>query len=262
MITLLLIALASTAPTQEALYQLYQCGRTQTAITIDGKIDEPAWANAPWTADFGYLIRRDDRPAPSLRSRAKMLWDDRYFYVAAELAETDVRGEMREHDSMLFHENAFEIFIDPDGDGKDYVEIEFNALNTTFDLLMDKPYKQGGKADIGWTCEGMKSAVHVDGTLNASNDVDRAWTIEMAIPWSALAKLTPPPSAGSKWRVELARVEHPPDDRRAQYTAWSPTGESNLHVPDAWGIVEFVTAPTDAAHTRDPASSSQPAQNR
>src|SRR4051812_37144408 len=122
MITLLLIALASTAPTQESLYPLYQCGRNEAAIAIDGKLDEPAWANAPWTEDFDYLIRRD-RPAPPLRTRAKMLWDDHYLYVAAELAETDVRAEMREHDSMLFQENAFEVFIDPDGDGKDYVEI-------------------------------------------------------------------------------------------------------------------------------------------
>ena len=247
---LFLIALAATAPPSPPRYH---CTKTQSAVTVDGKLDDPAWQNAPWTEDFDYLIRRD-RPPPPLRTRAKMLWDDQCLYVAAELSETDVRAEMHDHDSTLFQENAFEIFVDPDGDAKDYVELEFNALNTTFDLLMDKPYKQGGKPDIAWTCEGMKSAVQIDGTLNASDDVDRAWTIEVAIPWSGLSKLTPPPAAGSKWRVELARVEHRSDDRRAQYTAWSPTGESNLHVPGGWGVVEFVTAP-DAARTRGPTSS-------
>ena len=47
----------------------------------------------------------------------KMLWDARALYIAAELQEPDVRGSVRGRDSVVFHDNDFEVFIDPDGDG-------------------------------------------------------------------------------------------------------------------------------------------------
>src|SRR5207245_1741485 len=114
----------------------------------------------------------DASKAP-LRTRAKLLWDKDNLYVAAELEESDVRGIRTEHDDKLYLENVFEVFIDPDGDGENYAELEINALGTTLDLTMTKPYTQHGKMDLDWTCEGMKSAVHVEGTINDESDQDK-----------------------------------------------------------------------------------------
>src|SRR4051812_9247788 len=125
LLPLLLIVLATTAPAPPS----YACAFTRDAITIDGKLDEPAWAKAPWTEDFGDL-RGPEHPAPPQRTRAKLLWDDQYLYLAAEISETHIRAAMKERDSYLFLENAFEVFLDPGSDGRDYAEMEFNALNT------------------------------------------------------------------------------------------------------------------------------------
>ena len=54
---------------------------------------------------------------------------------------------------------------------------------------MNKPYRLGGKADSSWNINGLKSAVHIDGTLNDSNDIDNYWTVEMAIPLEEIIKL-------------------------------------------------------------------------
>ena len=56
----------------------YVCSRAASPLKIDGRLDDEAWRDAPWTADF-VDIEGDARPRPRLRTRAKMLWDDEYF---------------------------------------------------------------------------------------------------------------------------------------------------------------------------------------
>ena len=126
----------------------YAAGALQ-AINVDGKLDDNVWQSAPWTDDF-VDIEGDVKPAPRFRTRAKMLWDDQYFYIAALLEEPDVWGTLTKHDSVIFHDNDFEVFIDPNGDNHEYYEFEMNALNTGWDLFLPRPYKNGGKADNGW----------------------------------------------------------------------------------------------------------------
>ena len=113
---------------------------------------------------------------------------------------------LADHDASLYTENAFEVFIDPNGDRKNYCELEYNALNTTMDLLMDKPYRDRGRPDLSFELEGMKTAVHIDGTLNDSKDTDRGWDIEIAIPFASLKSITKVdhPKDGDQWRVNFA----------------------------------------------------------
>src|SRR5437867_1688147 len=71
----------------------YVCYRASGPIAIDGKLDDPAWKDAPWTDDF-VDIEGDAKPKPRFRTRAKMLWDDQYLYIAAELEEPHVQGSL------------------------------------------------------------------------------------------------------------------------------------------------------------------------
>src|SRR5262249_52033134 len=82
-------------------------------------------------------------PGPRSRPGAKMAWADRYLYVAAELEEPHVWATLTDHDAVIFRDNDFEVFIDPDGDNHEYYEIEINALSAEWDLLLDKPYRDG-----------------------------------------------------------------------------------------------------------------------
>src|SRR5262249_50376054 len=177
---------------------------------VNGRLDDPAWQAAPWTDDF-VDIEGDAQPTPRFRTRAKMLWDDEYFYVGAELEEPHVWATLTKHDSVIFHDNDFEVFIDPDGDSHDYYEFEINALNTAWDLFLPNPYKDGGSALNGWEIAGLKTAVHVDGTLNDPGDTDRGWAVVIAFPWAALKeqahRIAAPPNDGDQWRVNFSRVE-------------------------------------------------------
>jgi hypothetical protein len=245
----------------------YVCCRAAGTIVVDGRLEEKAWQQVPWTEDF-VDIEGDKRPKPRFRTRVKMVWDDSYFYVAAELEEPHVQASFTRHDSYIFHEdNDFEVFIDPDGDNHNYAELEMNALNTTWDLLLKKPYRDGGPALDEWEIPGLKSAVHVDGTLNNPRDTDRGWTIEIAFPWKALGTLSKqpaPPRDGDQWRVNFSRVEWRYDVVGGKYKrvtghkednwVWSPQGVVDMHRPEMWGYVQFSTAgPRKAVFRPDPA---------
>jgi hypothetical protein len=232
----------------------YVCYRAPGPITIDGKLDDAAWKAAPWT-DYFVDIEGDRRPAPRYRTRVKMLWDDRCLYVGAELEEPHVWATLREHDSVIFHDNDFEMFLNPDGNSHLYAELELNALNTTWDLLLPKPYKDDGSAIHAWEIAGLRTAVHVDGTLNDPSGIDRGWTVEIAWPWKGLAELTKrpiPPHDGDQWRINFSRVEWEHTIRDGKYSkikgkeennwVWSPQGVIDLHRPEQWGYLQFSTA--------------------
>ncbi len=205
---------AVTAPPRE-----YACVRTKIAPTLDGKLDDAGWIAAPWTEDF-LDIQGPALSAPRFRTRAKMLWDTTHFYIAAELREPHLWATLKTHDEIVFHDNDFEVFIDPDGDSREYYEIEVNALGTIFDLYLHKRYKEDGPAEHAWNAEGLRTAIHLDGTLNDPTDTDRAWTLEWAIPWSAFkppelplpsfsekTRAAAAPKAGEVWRVNFSRVQ-------------------------------------------------------
>jgi hypothetical protein len=238
----------------------YVCCRANPALTIDGRLDDAAWGHAPWTDDF-VDIEGDRRPKPRFRTRAKMLWDDQFFYLAAELEEPHIWGTLTQRDSVIFHDNDFEVFIDPDGDSHAYFEFEMNVLNTEWDLFLPKPYKNGGKPLDSWDIAGLRTAVHLEGTLNDPSDTDRRWTLEIAMPWKVLCqqhRIPRPPSHGDHWRVNFSRVEWQVDIREGKYVkkpdtkednwVWSPQGVIDMHRPERWGYVQFSTAPPGKVH--------------
>jgi hypothetical protein len=235
----------------------YACARAGQAIVIDGRLDDPAWADAPWTDPF-VDIEGDRKPAPRHATRAKLAWDDAYLYIAADMDEPHLWATYTERDSIIFHENDFEVFIDPDADTHLYNELEINALNTVWDLLLVRAYRDDGPAIHMWDIAGLKTAVHLRGTLNDPSDEDDGWSVEIAIPFAALAETAGaacPPRPGDRWRINFSRVQWRLDVRDGVYTkrldpetsrplpednwVWSPQRVIAMHEPEHWGIVEF-----------------------
>jgi hypothetical protein len=235
----------------------YRAPWAATTPVIDGRLGDSAWAAAPWSEAF-VDIEGSAKPAPRWATRVKMSWDSTCLYLAAELEEPDLWATIMTRDAVIYRDNDFEWFIDPDGDTNRYFELEINALGTVWDLFLDKPYRFGGRADNGWDITGLRSAVHLDGTLNDPTDRDRGWTVEMAIPWEAFADSgrTPvPPAAGARWRINFSRVQWELEVRDGTYQkrlgpegkplpehnwVWSPQGVINMHIPEHWGGITFL----------------------
>ncbi len=256
----------STAP----LYSQRQYDAPYYAIapTLDGRGDDVAWSCAQWTEDFTD-IEGSTRTTPRQRTRVKMLWNKEALFVLAELSETDLWATLKTHDEIVFQDNDFEIFVDPDGDTREYYEIEVNALGTIFDLYLPETYRAGTKANHEWNAMGMRLAIALDGTLNDSSDVDKSWSVEMELPWSIFApiphsdgsatfqSIACPPNVGDQWRINFSRVQWTLTKSGKSYAkvagkpednwVWTPQWIIDMHVPQWWGRVTFVDGLTPVA---------------
>lgn len=219
----------------------YDCFRTDGKIKIDGKLNEGAWKKAEPSQTF-VDIEGESKPVPAQKTWVKMLWDDTNLYIGACLEETNIVANLTQRDTIIYHDNDFEVFLDPDGDGLNYYEIENNARGVVFDLTLDKPYRSGGSFFIPWNCEGLQLAVSHDGTLNKTSDTDKAWYVEMAIPFKALKRDFTDPRDLKVWRINFSRVEWPAGQTKEENWVWSPTGRVDMHMPERWGFLNFIDA--------------------
>jgi len=250
----------------------YVCQRTESPIVVDGVMDEQAWVSAKWTEEF-VDIEGALKPLPYLKTRARMLWDSTYFYISAFMVDPDLWGTLTERDAVIYHDNDFEVFIDPNGDSHEYYELEVNALGTEWDLLLVRPYRDGAPAVNAWDIQGLKTAVSLDGSINDPTDRDAGWAIEIAIPWTVLSQCAhrqTPPGDGDTWWINFSRVHWELDVVDGSYVkrvdsatgrnlpeynwVWSPQGLIAMHYPEMWGLVQFST---DSAGT-EPAEFTPP----
>jgi len=232
----------------------YVASKTTTSITIDGEDTDAAWSKAEWTDLFEDI---ENGIKPKYATKVKMLWDETNFYILAKMEEPNVWANLKQRDTIIFYNNDFEVFIDPDNDTFNYYELEINALNTAWDLFLTKPYRE---SDIvvanGWDIPGLKSAVKINGTINNPNDTDQGWVLEMAIPWASYKtsyfdKVVP---IDKFWRVNFSRVNWQHSIKNGTYErkkdaegkflpeynwVWSPMGVINMHEPEKWGYVYF-----------------------
>jgi hypothetical protein len=232
----------------------YVAAKTHDAIVIDGDDSDVSWNKTDWTDLFEDI---ENNEKPKYGTKVKMLWDDTNFYILAKLDEPHVWANLKQRDTIIFYNNDFEVFIDPDSDTFNYYELEINALNTAWDLFLSKPYRENDNVVLNdWNIPGLKSAVKIKGTLNNPNDTDEGWVLEMAIPWASYKtsyfdKNVP---ADKFWRVNFSRVnwQHSLVDGKyerkkdaagkflPEYNwVWSPMGVINMHEPEKWGYVYF-----------------------
>lgn len=157
--------------------------------------------------DYGDIV--ESGPSPYYHTASKLLYDDTFLYVGALLHDEHVWGTLTEDQSVIFHDNDMELFLDPGGKGEHYYELEINALGTTWQLTLDKPYSKGGAAE-NVKLPGLISAVHVDGALNdPTSSPDRGWGVTIALPLAEMARFGAAPIVPGEtvWRANFSRVQ-------------------------------------------------------
>ena len=252
----------------------YVCRRT-SGIRADGDLGKAQWTAAEWSPRFTDMVTG----APAFyETRSACLWDDEHLYIGFKVAENDIRAMLTERDDLVYTENDVEVFIA----GKDcYYELEVNALGTIYEALFiwQDAFKAGGAFEgsrefaltgdgvdiLGgfqdhfdhprgprwvfrrWDLPGLDVAVAIDGTLNDPTDIDRGWTVEMALPWRGMGCLSDgrplPPRAGDVWKMNFFRFEALNFNGReiepSLGWAWARHGVYDSHVPECFVDVVF-----------------------
>jgi len=269
-----LLAEDSRFPCPENEIDHYTAYRVSEPITIDGKLDEAAWRQAPRSPRFVDIITGQ----PTIHDTyAQILWDDQNLYVAYRMQEPFVHARYTANNSPLYSDNDIEMFIA----GRDaYYEFELNCYNTTYEafFVWDNAYQGGGFAEapefalanlarfdgvgfshhprgarlgnFNWHFPGLRTAVQIDGTVNKDDDRDRGWTVELALPWSGMKWLAKadgrslPPKGGDTWRMDFSRLntykEAPPAHDSGGWV-WTRHGVWDSHIPDCFAYIRFTT---------------------
>ena len=239
----MIVFLLAGMPANAQEHRTYTCFRATGTIKIDGKLTEADWEAAPLSEAFVDIRGIDYQPGPTQDTWMKMLWDDNCLYIAGIIRETDITASLTERDAIIYRDNDFEVFIDPEGDGKAYFEFECNAFGTLMDLLMDRPYFRGGSFFLPWDCRGIRVKVHIDGKINDNRRPDQGWTVEMAIPFASLAYGSVNPKSIPVWRINFSRVQWVNKEGPEENWVWNPTGQVNMHMPERWGYLKLVEEP-------------------
>jgi hypothetical protein len=224
----------------------YIVTKTTKPIKIDGKLDEASWKSAPSTGPF--VDTMTGNPA-SVSTEAKLLWDNQNLYFAFENVDNDVWSTLTERDAKLWTQEAVEVMLDADGNGKTYIELQVAPNGNIFDTYLPTYRKYEDSMDVtpkrkmyDWNSK-LKAKVVVDGTLNKRDDQDKGWTVEMALPLADANGLDKPgvkipPAVGDVWRLNMYRMDSPKD--KPQIAAgWSPPLVGDFHKLDRFGEIVF-----------------------
>ncbi|HAN98923.1 MAG TPA: hypothetical protein DCQ98_16480 [Planctomycetaceae bacterium] len=263
--------------------------RVDAPPTIDGRLDEAIWSRLPRSRSFVDLI--GGHPTKYATDVA-VGWDDSALYLGYRIEEPNVAGSFTERDSPIWQENDVEFFIAGDDA---YYEFEINSLGTIYEGLFvwEERYESSGLSELpeldrrrpetkwqkfdgvgftehprgdrlaflAWDFPGLRSAVHVDGTLNDDSDIDRGWTVELAIPWQGLALLDRskprplPPHDGDIWRMDFSRFNKQKTDANdSGGWAHSHHGVWDSHLPECFTFVTFSTADPPQESTETPSN--------
>lgn len=259
----------------------YTAKKIPFSIMIDGNTKKEVWQKANWSPRFVDMVTG----APGMyNTQTAILWNDTNLYIAFKVEEPFLEAKLTERDSIIFLENDIEVFVDG---GDCYYELEVNAANTIyevffiwkdaytkgskfdipeFDVHQNNAYTFGGDYDrvgasfwkgthprgIRWAftnfdLPGLQTAVQLDGTLNDNNDIDKGWSLEMAIPWKSLSLLangkTIPPKPGDVWSLFLGRFQKLMSGGKEVQPhpamALNAHGVYDTHLPEKWSKVEF-----------------------
>jgi hypothetical protein len=181
-----------------------------------------AWKNVPPHP----LRLNDNGEAPRQGTQVRFGWDEKALRVLFVAEDTHPWATLREHDAPLYKEEVFEVFLDTEGDGLGYFELEVNPNNAVLDGAMRR-VRSGYRKDFGWHCAGLETAVRI---------FPGGWAAELRIPFESMGAT--PPVPGQRWRANFTRIDRPPGEPR-ELSAWSPTGLAQFHVPSRFGVLEF-----------------------
>ncbi len=229
--------------------------RVSSAITIDGELNEPAWATAATT---GNMVNPVDivgaSSAGAFPSNAKILWDATNLYVAFEVTDTFLKSDPTTRDGHLWEQDTVEIMVDPDGDNLHYFELQVAPTGQFFDTHYDGPRTPMNAEEnlFGHKDWNPRNNVRVRarGTVN-DTQADEGYVVEMAIPWAQLSygdTHVAAPGVDGTLRINFYVMNQPQEGTQSQ-VAWSPSGP-DFHNASRFGTLRFVeaaAAPTAAA---------------
>ncbi len=238
------------APAFKAPPTAFECRWARGPITIDGKADEDAWKHAQVIDNFYLPWLGAKARAAKTATKAKLLWDHEYLYFFADMEDTDLYADVKEHDGMTWENDVFELFFKPADDKPGYYEFQVNAAGTIMDMFIPRRnsggyrrYKSDGKFHI-------EAKVVLRGTLNKWTDRDQGWSVEGRIPWKDFLRTGGRPAIDERWKFALCRYDYSVDFEGPELSTCAPLkskSHPDFHYFEDYATLRFVGPPRQDA---------------
>lgn len=229
-----LLAAGTTKPPEPSVPRLI-ARKVTGPIALDGKLDEPDWRSAQRTGPF---VNTMNGEAGTFEARAQVLYDADAFYCAFSVSDDFLKTRFKNADDHLWEEDTTEIMFDPDGDERNYFELQVSPRGVSFDTRYDAARDPRPFGHVDWSSQ-VKAGVTLQGKLD-DKAPDVGYTVELRVPWSAFATGEPPakpPAPGDTWRINFFVMDSREQGQRA--VGWSAPMVGDFHTLAKFGRVVF-----------------------
>ncbi|MBS7230667.1 carbohydrate-binding family 9-like protein [Flavobacterium psychroterrae] len=205
--------------------------KTNEIISIDGDLSD-------WKTPFlGPFVIHNSGEKATQNTYVSLSWNDESLYIAYRSTDSNIIGKPQKKDSPVFStDDLVEIFIDPDGDGQNYVEIGVNAFSSNYDMLLKCISPVCG----GWSTT---TAFDIAGLETQSKITAEGFNTEIKIPFSSLKNIKngnfSKPKIGTKWKGNAFRIDF---GNITEYIALKPykSSKHGFHQTEEFAVFEFV----------------------
>lgn len=214
--------------------------RLDAAVTIDGKLDEPAWASAARLGDFSQYQPVDGRPAAE--PTEVLVWygpDAIYFGVRARELHGDVVRATRANRDNITSEDNIQILLDTFDSHRLAFLFGVNPLGVQQDGTRSDQFA-GGAGGRSATGGGSQEVNFLEGNVDLNPDyvfesrgrlVEGGYEVEIRIPFKSLRYQD---RAIQSWGLNvLRRVQH-----SGFQDSWTPAVRANASFLRQSGILE------------------------
>jgi hypothetical protein len=165
---------------------------------------------------------------PKERTEVRVCWSRSHLHLRYLCSDSYAHSTFTKRDDPLYEQDVIELFVDEEGTGTGYLELEVSPNNIVFDALISHDGSAVTGTDLGWSFEGLTTSIE-----SHDNGI-RMYFIH--IPVGNFKRSIEP---GVSWRVNFYRIDE--DERGGrEYQAWQATGAVNYHLPDKFGRLVFV----------------------
>jgi MFS transporter, ACS family, glucarate transporter len=171
---------------------------------------------------------------PALATQVRAFWTDTDLYLLFECPYESLTlwlpAATARPRPNLWDRDVVEVFLGADwGHIRQYREFEIAPTGDWIDIAIDLDHPA---EDYAWR-SGWRTMARIDRRA-------RRWYAAARIPLSSIT--TMPVTAGTRWRMNLYRIDGPGPDPRRRFLCWQPTCLENHdpnHVPEHFGTLVF-----------------------
>ena len=208
----------------EADSMVVRVPRVTETPQIDGRLDDPVWANAAHIDQFFQNVHLLRSVPSEGKTEAFLVATDSILYIAIKghrLNGEELRAGVTQRDDRVWRDDSIEIFLDIDLDENSHYAVQSNSIGTIGDHYVhpDLPFAR-------WTdWNGVEQlAPHVE---------DNYWSVEIELPFRIFKNASGAP--GAVWGFNVTRLRM---GAASEQMMWVP-GFGYTGRPWFWGLLLF-----------------------